>query len=109
MYKVPLSSRVNINCTTRGTTLRTTRRRVNYKGKVLTITTRIVYLKTGGTNTTQSRVSVYVMRKVAICAVHAWPGLSRFVLRKVTGDTYFAQKSMDCAVLAQTMDSPTAW
>ena len=24
-------------------------------------------------------------------------------------DTCFAQKSMDCAVIAQTMDSPTAW
>ena len=24
-------------------------------------------------------------------------------------DTYFAQKSMDYAVIAQTMDSPTAW
>ena len=24
-------------------------------------------------------------------------------------DTYFAQKSMDCAVIAQTMDSPTSW
>ena len=24
-------------------------------------------------------------------------------------NTYFAQKSMDCAVIAQTVDSPTSW